>query len=95
MKKTAKQIKFTLPFYSNSTSSCNSNSVELHIEFLVIISQFYYSSVRLYFQCRAFIVSAFLIARQKIRDAKRLRLANIQEERMVTGAIKNKVERLS
>ena len=30
-KKTAKQIKSTLPFYSNSTSSCNSNSVELHI----------------------------------------------------------------
>ena len=29
--KTAKQIKSTLPFYSNSTSSCNSNSVELHI----------------------------------------------------------------
>ena len=32
VKKTAKQIKSTLPFYSNSTSSCNSNSVELHIE---------------------------------------------------------------
>ena len=31
VKKTAKQIKFALPFYSNSTSSCNSNSVELHI----------------------------------------------------------------
>ena len=31
VKKTAKQIKSTLPFYSNSTSSCNSNSVELHI----------------------------------------------------------------
>ena len=31
VKKTAKQIKFTLPFYSNSTSSCNSNSVELYI----------------------------------------------------------------
>ena len=27
--KTAKQIKSTLPFYINSTSSCNSNSVEL------------------------------------------------------------------
>ena len=30
----------------------------------------------------------------KIQDAKRLRLANIQEERMVTGAIKNKVDKI-
>ena len=30
----------------------------------------------------------------KIQDAKRLQLANIQEERMVTGAIKNKVDKI-
>ena len=30
----------------------------------------------------------------KNQDAKRLRLANIQEERMVTGAIKNKVDKI-
>ena len=35
-----------------------------------------------------------MILSPKIRDAKRLRLANIQEERMVTGAIKNKVDKI-
>jgi type I restriction enzyme M protein len=35
-----------------------------------------------------------VILSPKIRDAKRLRLANIQEERMVTGAIKNKVDKI-
>ena len=35
-----------------------------------------------------------VILSPKIQDAKRLRLANIQEERMVTGAIKNKVDKI-
>ena len=35
-----------------------------------------------------------MILSPKIQDAKRLRLANIQEERMVTGAIKNKVDKI-
>ena len=35
-----------------------------------------------------------MILSPKIQDAKRLRLENIQEERMVTGAIKNKVDKI-
>ena len=35
-----------------------------------------------------------MILSPKIQDTKRLRLANIQEERMVTGAIKNKVDKI-
>ena len=35
-----------------------------------------------------------VILSPKSRDAKRLQLANIQEERMVTGAIKNKVDKI-
>jgi len=35
-----------------------------------------------------------VILSPKIQDANRLRLANIQEERMVTGAIKNKVDKI-
>ena len=35
-----------------------------------------------------------MILSPKIQDAKRLQLANIQEERMVTGAIKNKVDKI-
>ena len=35
-----------------------------------------------------------MILSTKIQDAKRLRLANIQEERMVTGALKNKVDKI-
>ena len=35
-----------------------------------------------------------MVLSPKIQDAKRLRLANIQEERMVTGTIKNKVDKI-
>ena len=35
-----------------------------------------------------------MVLSPKIQDEKRLRLANIQEERMVTGAIKNKVDKI-
>ena len=35
-----------------------------------------------------------MVLSPKIQDAKRLRLANIQEEHMVTGAIKNKVDKI-
>ena len=38
---------------------CLSIANALHLEFLVIISQFYYSSVRLHFQRRVFSRSAF------------------------------------
>ena len=36
------------------------------------------------------VYNKIVILSPKIQDAKRLRLANIQEERMVTGAIKNR-----
>ena len=35
-----------------------------------------------------------MVLSPKIQDTKRLQLANIQEERMVTGAIKNKVDKI-
>ena len=35
-----------------------------------------------------------MVLSPKIQDTKRLRLANIREERMVTGAIKNKVDKI-
>ena len=35
-----------------------------------------------------------MVLSPKIQDVNRLRLANIQEELMVTGAIKNKVDKI-